>query len=365
MPAPVRSRHLKKSDFQQLFKPLKPTLFSESPSPRPSTLIQKITSVSWSATGALLATCTTANIRIWSPDRAHVKSSTELRNAHPKHGAAYGTPGHVLASTGADGMVRLWDVRLPGGATGVAGRGTPVGDVRIGDSGIFLAWHPGGDQVLASRKDDVIHCVDVRQVAGGHMYARDEVAGVGAKLDLTSTECLKGRDDKGNKDIFYQLSFSNSGREVLAPTADGVVKVFDYPTFTHLHTLSGHTATAYCVQHSPAGSHVAVGSADSTISLWDTTTWFCSGTLNAPSQLTSVKDMSFSFDGQYLVAGSGSEARDGLPGLNVYHVDSGEVALTVETANCPSFVAWHPSRYWVAYAGDPGGLKVVGAGSGI
>ncbi|KAF2763712.1 WD40 repeat-like protein [Teratosphaeria nubilosa] len=356
MPAPIRSRHLKKSDFQQLFKPLKPTLFSESPSPRPSTLIQKITSISWSATGSLLATCTTSNIRIWNPERANVKSSTELRNAHPKHGAAFGTAGvsgdavekvafcpdreNVLASTGADGMVRVWDVRVPGGATGVAGRGTPVGDVRIGDSGIFLTWHPGGDQLLASRKDDMIHCVDVRQ-------------------------CLKGKDEKGNKDIFYQLSFSNSGREVFAPTADGVVKIFDYPTFTHLHTLSGHTATAYCVRHSPAGSHVAVGSADSTISLWDTTSWFCSGTLNAPSQLTSVKDMSFSFDGQYLVAGSGSEARDGLPGLNVYHVDTGEVALTVETANCPTFVAWHPGRYWVAYAGDPGGLKVVGAGSGI
>ena len=33
----------------------------------------------------------------------------------------------------------------------------------------------------------------------------------------------------------------------------------------------------------------------------------------------------------------------------------------VSSANC---IAWHPQRYWLAYAGEPGGLRIVGAAGG-
>jgi THO complex subunit 3 len=364
-PSQQRSRPLNKVTFQQLFKPLKPITLSESASTRPSPLVQKINAITWSATGGLLATCTSANIRVWNPERANLKSSTELRNAHPKHGAAYGSVGvsgdtvekvefcpvqeNLLASTAGDGMVRLWDVRTPTGSTGIGGKGTPKADCKVGDTGIFLTWHPDGQELLVGRKDDVIHSVDIRRTV-----LPDSTVG----LEAIPTERLcKG------KDVYYQMAFTNSGTEVLATTHEGSVHIFDYPSMQPLHSLVGHPSQTYTVQHSPAGSHIAVGAADSTISLWNTTTFFCERTLNAPSQLVSIKDVSFSFDGQFLVAGSGNEAREGLPGLNVYFVETGEVVATVETGNCPSWVRWHPGRYWVAYAGDAGGLKVLGVGS--
>lgn len=360
----VRSRPLKKNDLPALFKPLKPVLFSESLASRPSSLVQKIASVSWSPTGSLLATCTVANIRIWSAERPNVKNSTELKNAHAKNGAAFGSSGvsgdtiekvafcpnteGVLASTGHDGMVRLWDVRVPGGAA-TGGKGAVLGDCKVGRQGEFLTWHPNGREMLVGRKDDRIYSVDVRR-----MLSADSTP----SYNLEATESLRR-----SRDIYTTVAFSNSGREVFATTEDGPVKIFDYPSMTPLHTLAGHTGPSYTVQHSPAGSYVAVGSADSTISLWDTSTWFCNHTLASPSQLTSIKDLSFSFDGTYIVAGSGDTARDGSPGMEIYHVDAGEVVHTVETSNCPTHVAWHPTRYWLAYAGDPGGLKVVGSGS--
>ncbi|KAK4543628.1 hypothetical protein LTR36_005273 [Oleoguttula mirabilis] len=366
--APPRYRGIKKNELSASVKLNKPLLFSESLG-RPSGLVQKIGCVEWSPTGTLLATCTTATIRIWNAERPHVKSSTEIKNAHAKGGVAFGAPGvsgetvekiafcptveGVLASSGRDGMVRLWDVRVPGGIANLGGRGTALADCRTGNEGTFLTWHPNGREMLLGRDDSRIYSVDVRQMSGADSTPA---------YTLEATE----RIHRGSSSTtYYQMAFSNTGREVFATTKGGPVKIFDYPSMSLLHTLTGHPETTYTVQQSPAGTYVAAGSADSTISLWDTHNWFCTHTLSSQSQSTSIKDISFSYDGAYLVAGSGDMARDVGGGMAIYHVDSGEVVHTVETINCPTFVAWHPTRYWIAYAGDPGGLKVVGGAGSV
>ena len=48
-------------------------------------------------------------------------------------------------------------------------------------------------------------------------------------------------------------------------------------------------------------------------------------------------------------------------GCEVVHVESGDVVGKVEGGGQ---VAWHPGRYWIAYAGDGGGLRILGAGGG-
>jgi len=373
MAPPIRFRTLKKSELSSALipdkTPLKPVLFSESIG-RPSSLVQKIASLSWSASGSLIATATSSNIRIWSPDRPNVKSSTELRNAHAKGGAAYGASGvsgdgiekvafcptveGVLASTGNDGLVRLWDVRVPGGAAGAGGKGSPLGDCKMGKEGTLLTWHPNGQEMLCGRKDSRIYSIDVRRMVSA---------------DSTPTYSLEAteRIHKSDKTEYNEMSFSNSGREVFATTSHQGVQILDYPSMDLLHTLSGHAAETYCVQHSPVGSHVAVGGAESTISLWDTGTWFCTHTLSSTQQLVPIRSLSFSFDGMYVVAGSGDTAGnakgEGSSGMHIYHVDMGDIVHTVDTVNCPTHVAWHPTRYWIAFAGDPGGLKVLGSGS--
>lgn len=46
------------------------------------------------------------------------------------------------------------------------------------------------------------------------------------------------------------------------------------------------------------------------------------------------------------------------------HVESGEYVYTLPTTAPAPCVAWHPSRYWLAYSGDQMGLKIVGAAGG-
>ncbi|TKA69665.1 hypothetical protein B0A55_10421 [Friedmanniomyces simplex] len=369
----LRSRPLKKADFALFIKPLKPTLYADTPPPPPrhgvTYVPPNIKSISWSATGNLLATCTGANIRVWNAERGpNIKNSTELKNAHPKGGVAFGSVGvhgelvekvafcpnleGVLASCGLDGVVRLWDVRAPGAVTAVGGKGTVLGGCKVGGEAAFLTWRPNGAEILVGRKDDEVYSVDVRRITG--------MDGT-AEYDLEPTKRLSR-----GKDIPYEMAFSNTGREVFATTYDGTVKILDYPSMAHLHTLSAHPAPCYAVQHSPAGNYLAIGSGDGTISLWDTYSWLSTHSLTAPNQTTSIRHLGFSWDGMYLVAGAGSDAKEGMAGLNVYHVDTGEVVHMVETTYCPCQVAWHPTRYWIAYAGDHGGLKVMGGlGTGL
>lgn len=46
------------------------------------------------------------------------------------------------------------------------------------------------------------------------------------------------------------------------------------------------------------------------------------------------------------------------------HVETGEYIHTIPTTAPASCVAWHPNRYWIAYSGDQGGVKIVGAAGG-
>lgn len=69
--------------------------------------------------------------------------------------------------------------------------------------------------------------------------------------------------------------------------------------------------------------------------------------------------MSFSFDGSFVVGGS-----DEGTGLEVVHVESGDVVGRVETGGGGGVVQWHPGRYWVAWAGEGGGLRILGAAGG-
>ena len=375
MAPPAKSRPLNKKAFADAItnpkSPIRPVLFSESLG-KPSSLAPNIRSIAWSPTGSMVATCTAAQIRIWNPERASVKLSTDIRNGHnplftsvpgTKEGAASTVEkvsfcpsmDNVLASIGNDGGVRLWDVRLPTGAAGTVGKGTQLADCKLGDSGLSLVWHPEGREMVISTKEDFVKAVDVRRMTDSGMN------GTVAGWEMESTD----RTPFSPKRRLHGIAFSNSGRELFVTTGEGPVRILDYPSMETLHTLPGHSDATYCAAHSPNGTYLAVGGSDSMVSLWDTQTWLCSHML--PGHINSARDLSFSWDGMYLTAGSSSDARDGIEneGMKIYHVDSGEGVHTVETKNPVTVSAWHPLRYWVAYAGDPGGMKILGAGSAL
>jgi THO complex subunit 3 len=120
-------------------------------------------------------------------------------------------------------------------------------------------------------------------------------------------------------------------------------------------TLNGHTSSCLSVEMQQTGRHLATGGSDSIIALWDTTDWICQRTLI--DMVGPVRSISFSFDGSYIVGGSDEGA-----GLEIAHVETGEYVHSVKTAGPCPVVAWHPSKYLLAYT-DLGSLKIIGVDS--
>lgn len=77
-----------------------------------------------------------------------------------------------------------------------------------------------------------------------------------------------------------------------------------------------------------------------------------------------VHNVSFSFDGTYIVGAHGPD-KDGEKGIEVACAATGEYVHTFDTNNTITVAQWHPLRYWLAYAGDPGGVKVIGLGGNL
>lgn len=153
-------------------------------------------------------------------------------------------------------------------------------------------------------------------------------------------------------------------------TGEGRVKIVSYPSFETIHTLNAHTSSCNAISLAPNGRYLAVGGSDALISLWDTTDWICRRTCSSENG-GAIRGVSWSFDGRY-VCGASDEPETPSSGLDIFHAETGERVYTVPTSGprvgIPA-VAWHPSRYWLAYStinDHPGGsgLKIVGAGGG-
>jgi WD40 repeat protein len=98
--------------------------------------------------------------------------------------------------------------------------------------------------------------------------------------------------------------------KILATACQGISD--DYLTFIYLwdlstgdivDTLYGHERFVKCLSFSPDGSMLASGSRDSTIRLWDTTSWKEKTILDIENNGFTT-DLAFSPDGQFLVSGN-------------------------------------------------------------
>lgn len=158
----------------------------------------------------------------------------------------------------------------------------------------------------------------------------------------------------------------NPNLHMFLTTGEGQVKIVSYPSFEVLHTLNAHTAACNAIALAPTGRYLAIGASDALISLWDTTDWICRRTCFSEAA-GAIRDVSWSFDGRF-ICGASDEVGAQLNGLEIFHAETGDSVYTVPTGRTgiPA-VAWHPSRYWLAYStsndGASSGLKIVGVGS--
>lgn len=195
----------------------------------------------------------------------------------------YTPDGQLLATTCADGTVRLWDMaarRLSGEPIRVTDDDSPAvtfsrtGDVLATASkdGVKL-WDMSSRQQLG--KTLTVAFADFLDSPGpvidvGYSPDGDTLAGAGSSIlqlwDARSRRPI-GKLNLGGPDLLVKINFSGDGR-ILALPDDQTIRLWDVASRKEVGTLLGHTAAISTAVMSPDGRTLATGAWDTTVRLW-------------------------------------------------------------------------------------------------
>ncbi|KIM89364.1 hypothetical protein PILCRDRAFT_60971, partial [Piloderma croceum F 1598] len=106
---------------------------------------------------------------------------------------------------------------------------------------------------------------------------------------------------------FYSVTFSPDGRHIASGSSDNTIMVWDAQTGNIISgPFKGHTSGIYSVAFSPDSVHVILGSADNTIIIWDAQT---GNVISGPflGHTESIKSVTFSPDSRHIVSGSSDD----------------------------------------------------------
>ncbi len=240
-----------------------------------------------------------------------VRERTSVR-AHgaPIWNVTFSPDGKLLATGGADRLIRLWDV-----AGGQVRRQFPGHDSDV----TALAISRDGKILASGSKDETVRLWDVVQgkprfVLAGHDGEVSAVAlspdgkllaSGGADRVLALWEVASGKLLKtlpGHTGRITTLSFSPDGAWLASGSMDTSVKLWDVRNRQYRATFQGHTSAVTSVAFASDNLTIASGSVDRTVKLWDI---FHRKELNALLGHTRpVVTVKFSADGRYLASGS-------------------------------------------------------------
>jgi WD40 repeat protein len=242
----------------------------------------------------------------------------------PAYVVAFSRDGKTLASGGADGTVRLWDVadRRPVGKP-LTGHTGAVESVAFSRDGKILA---SGNTDGTVRLWDVATGQQIRRILASRGYAVNSVA------------------------------FSPNGATVASGGADGTVRLWDVATGHQVRRiLVSRGYEIYSVAFSPDGKILASGGADGTVRLWNVATGHQIGQPLGHTQ--EIHSVVFSPDGKILASGGGS--RSGAGTVRLWDVATGrQIATPLTDTNWISSVAFSPDGKTVASGGADGTVRL-------
>ncbi|KAF1949404.1 WD40 repeat-like protein [Byssothecium circinans] len=172
---------------------------------------------------------------------------------------AVDTTGTLLATGGADGIVKIWDIR--GGYTT---------HTFHGHGGVVSALY--FFQVLVAAKDETSETSKKRKRKSKQKEAEDHVS-------------------EGEPSLEFRLA---SGAE------DGKIRVWDLHKRKSTAVLDSHVSVVRSLEYSAAQNTLLSGSRDKTLIQWDATTWKAKRTSAA---LEAVESIGFVADGQIIFSG--------------------------------------------------------------
>src|SRR5512141_809626 len=238
--------------------------------------------------------------------------------AYILEGVAFSPDGKMLATSGFDKAVTVWNVET----------GQQLARLQNDVPATFraVAFSPDGKIVAAGSDDHTIALWDVNtfkpigtplalhtDIIRYLAFSPDGKTLASASADKTiilwdlGTHQPIGEPFTGHSDVVYSVKFSPDGKTLVSGSVDRTVRLWDVQTHQQIgEPLNGHTDWVKTVAFSPDGSMIASGSVDKTIILWDAKTHQRIGD-PLTGHSGEVRSVAFSPDGKTLASGSGDK----------------------------------------------------------
>ena len=272
-----------------------------------------VLSVAFSPDGRLLASSgEDRTVRLWeSATGTHRRVLTgHTGRPGPVHCVAFSPDGRLLASGGTDKTVRLWDPATGTQQRVLTGHSGGVSSVAFSPDGRLLAssddgvwlWDPATGEHRRTLTGDTWMVHGVAFSPDGRLLAS---GGTDKTVRLWDPATgIQRRVLTGHRSGVHSVAFSPDGRLLASGGTDKTVRLWDPATGSEQRILTGHSGGVHSVAFSPDGRLLASGG-DKTVLLWDLATGEQRRTLSGHTSF--VFGVAFSPDGRLLASGSGDK----------------------------------------------------------
>jgi WD40 repeat protein len=306
---------------------------------------------------------------------SRVEPQVSLRQLSEVTAVVFSPDGSTLVSSGADGVLRSWDVRASfaprapadGGVLDLRDACGPLSSLAFTAEGDRLAFGGGEFSPDAPRHDRTVGILSWKSPVGAPMYlpgppapvlavsfrAQGDLLGCGGTdgsirlCSLSDGKVL--RTLEGNHKTITCLAFTPDGLTLYAGAGDGTLRAWDVEKGSLRNTLPGGNRPVSALSVSPDGRLLASAGSDARIRLWET----LSGQqiVRFPSHDGWIRALAFSADGDRLVSAGWDRT------VRIRHLPTGHEDVFPAPAAVSS-VAISPAGDWIA-AGRADGVLML------